>query len=30
LLEERKLIDEFGQEYVNYRKEVKMLIPWIF
>ena len=30
LLEERKLIDEFGQEYANYRKEVKMLIPWIF
>jgi protein-S-isoprenylcysteine O-methyltransferase Ste14 len=30
LLEERKLIDEFGQEYVNYRKEVKMLIPWVF
>jgi protein-S-isoprenylcysteine O-methyltransferase Ste14 len=30
LLEERKLMAEFGQEYVNYKKEVKMLIPWIF
>lgn len=29
LLEERKLIDEFGEEYRKYRKEVKMLIPWV-
>ncbi|MGB6034765.1 MAG: isoprenylcysteine carboxylmethyltransferase family protein [Cryomorphaceae bacterium] len=29
-LEERKLITEFGQEYEDYRKRVKMLIPWVF
>lgn len=29
-LEERKLIKEFGQEYEDYRKRVKMLVPWIF
>jgi protein-S-isoprenylcysteine O-methyltransferase Ste14 len=29
-LEERKLINEFGQEYENYQKRVKMLIPWVF
>lgn len=30
LLEERKLIDEYGHEYIKYRQEVKMLIPWLF
>ena len=29
-LEEQKLISEFGQEYVDYKNEVKMLIPWVF
>jgi len=30
LLEERKLIAEFGSAYLAYRKRVSMLIPWIF
>lgn len=30
LLEEQKLIDDFGDEYREYRKEVKMLIPGLF
>jgi methanethiol S-methyltransferase len=29
-LEEQKLISEFGDAYKQYRKEVKMLIPYIF
>lgn len=29
-LEEKKLISEFGQQYVDYKKKVKMLIPFIF
>lgn len=29
LLEERKLVAQFGQEYRDYKKEVKMLIPGI-
>ena len=29
-LEEQKLIEEFGQEYVDYQIHVKMLIPWVF
>ncbi|WNJ16552.1 isoprenylcysteine carboxylmethyltransferase family protein [Pontibacter sp. G13] len=28
--EERKLIDEFGDEYLQYQRKVKMLIPYIF
>lgn len=28
-LEERKLIEEFGDEYRDYQKEVPMLIPYI-
>jgi protein-S-isoprenylcysteine O-methyltransferase Ste14 len=28
ILEERKLVREFGGEYRNYRKQVSMLIPW--
>jgi protein-S-isoprenylcysteine O-methyltransferase Ste14 len=27
-LEERKLIDEIGEKYLEYRKRVPMLIPW--
>lgn len=29
-LEEKKLIDEFGEEYIEYRKKVKGLIPFVF
>ena len=29
-LEEKKLMQVFGADYVNYRKRVKMLIPFIF
>ncbi len=29
-LEEIKLIDEFGEEYLEYKKKVKSLIPFIF
>ncbi len=29
-LEERKLIDRFGDAYRQYRREVKMLIPFVF
>lgn len=29
-LEERKLIKEFGAEYLQYKKEVRMLIPFLF
>ncbi len=28
LLEEQKLIKEFGQAYLRYREQVPMLIPW--
>jgi len=28
LLEEQKLIAEFGETYRNYQKEVSMLFPW--
>jgi protein-S-isoprenylcysteine O-methyltransferase Ste14 len=27
--EEEELINEFGREYENYRKEVSMLIPFL-
>jgi len=29
-LEERKLIQEFGAEYLQYKKDVRMLIPFLF
>lgn len=29
-LEERKLITEFGEAYLKYRKEVKAILPYIF
>jgi protein-S-isoprenylcysteine O-methyltransferase Ste14 len=29
-LEEKKLVEQFGQEYEDYRKNVPMLIPKIF
>lgn len=29
LLEERKLISRFGNDYIAYRKKVKMLIPYV-
>ena len=29
-LEEQKLLKDFGDEYLEYQNEVKMLIPWIF
>lgn len=29
-LEEEKLIKEFGEQYIQYKKEVKMLIPYVF
>lgn len=29
-LEEQKLVTEFGEQYLQYKKEVKMLIPYIF
>ena len=29
-LEEKKLIQEFGEDYKKYQKNVKMLIPYIF
>ncbi|MFK7968774.1 MAG: isoprenylcysteine carboxylmethyltransferase family protein [Bacteroidia bacterium] len=28
--EEKKLVDMFGEAYVNYRKSVKMLVPYVF
>lgn len=28
ILEERKIVAEFGDEYKSYQKEVSMLIPW--
>ena len=30
LLEEKKLIAQFGEEYIAYKKKVKMLIPFVF
>jgi protein-S-isoprenylcysteine O-methyltransferase Ste14 len=30
LLEEEKLITRYGEEYLRYRTEVKMLIPYLF
>ena len=30
LLEEKKLIAQFGEAYLQYKKEVKMLIPFVF
>jgi protein-S-isoprenylcysteine O-methyltransferase Ste14 len=29
ILEEKKLVLEFGETYINYQKEVPMLIPFI-
>lgn len=29
-LEEQKIIKEFGQQYLNYQKEVKAVIPFLF
>lgn len=29
-LEEEKLITEFGEQYLQYKKEVKMLIPFLY
>jgi protein-S-isoprenylcysteine O-methyltransferase Ste14 len=29
-LEEKKLVVEFGQQYLQYKKEVKMLVPFLF
>jgi protein-S-isoprenylcysteine O-methyltransferase Ste14 len=29
ILEERKLVSEFGDAYVKYQQEVPMLIPFI-
>lgn len=29
-LEEEKLVDEFGEAYFKYQKEVKMLLPFLF
>lgn len=29
ILEERKLIDTFGEEYLEYKRNVKMLIPFV-
>lgn len=29
-LEEKKLIEEFGEDYIEYRKKVKGLIPFVF
>jgi protein-S-isoprenylcysteine O-methyltransferase Ste14 len=29
-LEEQKLVREFGEQYLQYKKEVKMLIPYLF
>ena len=28
ILEERDLVEEFGDEYLRYRERVPMLIPW--
>lgn len=28
LLEERKLVLEFGQTYIDYKQQVSMLVPW--
>lgn len=28
-MEEKFLLEEFGEEYIQYKKEVKMLIPFI-
>jgi protein-S-isoprenylcysteine O-methyltransferase Ste14 len=30
MLEEQKLIAEFGEQYVQYQREVKMLFPFVF
>jgi protein-S-isoprenylcysteine O-methyltransferase Ste14 len=30
MLEEKKLVAEFGEKYVDYKKQVPMLIPGIF
>ncbi|MCB0855774.1 MAG: protein-S-isoprenylcysteine methyltransferase, partial [Bacteroidetes bacterium] len=30
ILEEKKLVNEFGDAYRDYQKKVKMLIPYIF
>ncbi|MCF8370540.1 MAG: isoprenylcysteine carboxylmethyltransferase family protein [Bacteroidales bacterium] len=29
-LEEKRLVNEFGNQYLKYQKEVKMMIPFIF
>jgi len=29
MLEERKLVMEFGASYIQYQKEVPMLIPFV-
>lgn len=30
LLEEAKLLDRFGEDYLRYRRSVKMLVPYVF
>jgi protein-S-isoprenylcysteine O-methyltransferase Ste14 len=29
-IEEQRLVDRFGQDYIEYRKRTRALLPWIF
>ncbi|MDD2218381.1 MAG: hypothetical protein PHX63_08145 [Eubacteriales bacterium] len=29
-IEEKKLIERFGEEYIDYRRQTKAILPWIF